>query len=851
MHDRVSGLVMLLIAVFWACDPAFGAEYRVSTIGGNIYPYDTWGNAATNIQTAVNVATNGDTVLVTNGTYRGSGLAEYEPVVLITNNITVTSVNGPDVTIVDGQNVWGRRCFMMTGDVANAVLTGFTITRGYAYGGYAIGGGGVLMDEGTVSNCTITANKTVAEGGGVHINGGRLAYCKITSNRAEEGNYGEGGGVRMYGGLMENCWIVSNWCNGGYISGPTAGGVVLSAGTIRNCVIAKNHHFPYHHYSCYYAGGVSMSGGLMYNCTIVNNTTEWNAGAGGLYQTGGTVSNCIVYFNNNTYHKPFDRANAYVQSGTFNYSCNKPGVSGTGNTDRDPGFTDIAGLDFTLRPGSPCIDSGADTSLIIDYADNPRPRDGDGNGSVFHDMGAYEADAVTNGALRCNFTVATNQAFLSLESVFTAHAAGSDTNGLYYRWSFTNAGVVNEKGADKNVVTNTYGPGWYDVALTASNTAGTVASCSKESFICVAPATSYVSTVGAHVAPFMIPADAATNLQDAIYAASVSGSTGTYVSVATGTYLVIQEPIYLEKGITVRSTNGADNTLLVWDKGAGSGNSGCGVVRVKHANAVLDGFTLTGGRNLLYQYLAYADGRGGGVHLNGGTVRNCTITNNSSFEYSYGGGGGVYMLSGLMENCWIGNNWARGQQVYVNGKAAPGGGVWMSGGTLRNCAVIGNYVTNDTFGGGVAMAGGLIESCTIATNYVYHNDNGFGGGVYKTPAAPVTNSIIYGNCTSYTNPLIGVVSDNIPTNDNVGYSCSPDLTHGVDGNTTNAPMFVNTGMANYRLMAGSPCIDTGIYQDWMIGAVDLDGNQRLRKTVDMGAYEWQPPHGTLFFIRTE
>ena len=51
---------------------------------------------------------------------------------------------------------------------------------------------------------------------------------------------------------------------------------------------------------------------------------------------------------------------------------------------------------------------------------------------------------------------------------------------------------------------------------------------------------------------------------------------------------------------------------------------------------------------------------------------------------------------------------------------------------------------------------------------------------------------------------------------------------------------------DYHLAAGSPCIDKGENQDWMWGAVDLDGNERIidgdedgSNVVDMGAYEYR------------
>jgi hypothetical protein len=48
----------------------------------------------------------------------------------------------------------------------------------------------------------------------------------------------------------------------------------------------------------------------------------------------------------------------------------------------------------------------------------------------------------------------------------------------------------------------------------------------------------------------------------------------------------------------------------------------------------------------------------------------------------------------------------------------------------------------------------------------------------------------------------------------------------------------NLTIGNYRLQAISPCVNTGTNQDWMTGALDLDGLPRiLREYVDMGAYE--------------
>ena len=115
------------------------------------------------------------------------------------------------------------------------------------------------------------------------------------------------------------------------------------------------------------------------------------------------------------------------------------------------------------------------------------------------------------------------------------------------------------------------------------------------------------------------------------------------------------------------------------------------------------------------------------------------------------------------------------------------------------------------------------DSSTLRLTNLTIADNG-GTGLYKYPVsgtASLYNTIIYNNTTN-TNSLTG-----LDTGNNL---------IGVD------PMFVNSAGREYRLMHGSPAINTGANSPpGGLGSLDLAGNPRISNgTVDIGAYEYLP-----------
>src|SRR5512135_1055260 len=83
-----------------------GAATRyVSLTGTHVPPFETWDQAATNIQAAIDVAVVGDEVLVTNGVYATGGkvmAGDLTNRIAINKAITVRSVNGSQATEIRG-----------------------------------------------------------------------------------------------------------------------------------------------------------------------------------------------------------------------------------------------------------------------------------------------------------------------------------------------------------------------------------------------------------------------------------------------------------------------------------------------------------------------------------------------------------------------------------------------------------------------------------------------------------------------------------------------------------------------------------------------------------------------------
>jgi len=248
--------------------------WHVATNGIDTNTGLDWSSPYLTISQAVQKATSGDMILVSNGVYETSNhIAFY-------NAVHLHSVNGPEVTTVSGAG--NHRIFQIVAG-QEASISGFTITNGYTTGNQV--GAGLHIGAGVVSNCVITGNINSGNGGGVYLGDGLITHCRIYGNSGSTG-----GGIYSLGGRVSHCHFEQN--TGNYGSGIA---LLNDAVGLYDSVLSYNQA----------SGGgggiyINNSTSMVYNCQVYSNTVTGIRGGGIYVNNSAALLENIAVFGNRT-----------------------------------------------------------------------------------------------------------------------------------------------------------------------------------------------------------------------------------------------------------------------------------------------------------------------------------------------------------------------------------------------------------------------------------------------------------------------------------------------------------------------------------------------------------------------
>ena len=300
----------------WSTDVPFynTVTWHVAATGSDSTGDGSENNPFATIQTGIDSASDGDTVLIHPGIYEGA--------YLFNKNINLFSLHSTtgDTSYISNTVIDDDGCpLMIYANIDESTrISGFTIQNGT---GCVFGQGGGLYIEGSpvVDNLVIKDNNAHLNGGGICVNLNSSPTFRDLIVKNNTG--GLGGGIYVTGSTidMENCVISNNSTNG------EGGGVFIA-------------HAP--------------SSPNLVNVTITGNTAA-EAG-GGIYceYSNPSLVNSILWNN-----LP-EEIDIYSGTATVSYSDIQGGWEGTGNIDADPLFCNPDSGDYTLAENSLCVGTG-------------------------------------------------------------------------------------------------------------------------------------------------------------------------------------------------------------------------------------------------------------------------------------------------------------------------------------------------------------------------------------------------------------------------------------------------------------------------------------------------------------
>ena len=339
---------------------AFTAPVHVATNGDDTTGDGSAANPYATVATGIAACTDGGVVLVHPGPYT---LASE---ITLARDVTVRGATGDPADVTLTATAKSR---LFTLNHASARLEALTLTGGAPSAG---NGGAVLIQGagGTLANCMLCNSKVTAwgtSGGGFCIAdktvSALVTHCVVTNCAANESGNGYGdstfrgaSAAAIYAGSVRNCLFAQN----GYLHDRMSnqgGAVLITGGTLESSTIAGNWHT--------FGAGVVANGGMVANCLIGANRSVVNPTGHDHIWLGKSscFTNCLaeIAINDNC----FASSRLFADAASGDWRPAPAAIDAGAAREWMAGATDLAGV---ARISGPAPDIGCFELDQVDFA---------------------------------------------------------------------------------------------------------------------------------------------------------------------------------------------------------------------------------------------------------------------------------------------------------------------------------------------------------------------------------------------------------------------------------------------------------------------------------------------------